>query len=165
MIRAGEGDSGRNPDLVISGAIHNLVAARLGRAFVPLAGLFAAGMVRLLGGAPGGLWMAVGAVASAGAMLWYGLAIVRAPSGRGSVAGRLAGAVCTVVPSLFGIYVLGWAGLRGLAAATGGGSVAAAILYVALGVWVLTSWLRLTEVRRLAQVMIPSHDLSGESTR
>ena len=116
-----------------------------------------------MGGGADGLWMALGAVASAAAMLWYGLTIVREPS---RSAGRLVvGLVVNVIPTAFGLYVVGWAGLKRLAATTSGLGVGVAILYVLLGVWVLRSWLRLREVRRLAEVMIPSHGIPGESTR
>lgn len=150
---------------LISDAIHDLVAARLARAFVPLAGLFAAGLVALFGSRAHGLWVAGGAVVTAAAVMFYGLAIVQAAAGRRGRLRKAIAGLCSVVPPVFGVYILGWPGLRRLASLEGMAGAGAAILYVLLGVWVLRSWLRITEVRRLAQVMIPPHEVGGDSTR
>lgn len=150
------------PDLrsVVAGGIQNLVAARLGRGFIPLAGLFVAGVVRVVGSVNGGWILALGAVASAGALLAYGLALVQDVLARSHRPWRHVARAGAAVPAIFGAYVLGWRGLRGLAAAGGALDFGTAILYVVLGVWVLRAWLRMVEVRRLAKVMTESIDES-----
>ena len=148
---------------VVRSAIQDLVAARLGRGFVPLAGLFAAGVVGAFGAGEGALVIAGGAVLSAASMLAYGLTVVDAttrPVGTGRKATALAS---SFVPSIYGIFILGWPGLQGLASAASVLGLSIATLYVVLGVWVLRSWLRVVEVRRLARAMVSPHDVSGDS--
>lgn len=152
-----------DPHSVVAGAIQDLVATRLARGFLPLAGLFAAGLVGLVGAAPQGLATAAGALATGAAMLSYGLSTVRGALGRPRRAWQTAAGVGSVVPTLYGLYVLGWLGLRPLARPTDALGVAIATLYVALGVWVLRSWMRVVEVRRLARVMASNIDGHGES--
>lgn len=158
-----EQPSGADVSSVVGGAIQNLVAARLARGFIPLAGLFLAGVVGLVGAKAGAVWIAAGAVATAGCMLSYGLAIVAStvkPSGflRASF-----NAVCGVVPPSYGVFILGWPGLEAMAASASAVGFLLATLYVVLGVWVLRSWLRVVEVRRLARSMVLPHDVPGDS--
>lgn len=148
---------------VVRSAIQNLVAARLGRGFVPLAGLFAAGVVGAYGAREGALAMAGGAVLSAASMLTYGLTVVDGTAGPVSTLRKATALASSVVPPVYGIFILGWPGLQGLASATSVLGLSIATLYVVLGVWVLRSWLRVVEVRRLAQAMVSPHDVSGDS--
>lgn len=153
----------RDVGAVVRTAIQDLVAARLGRGFVPLVGLFFAGLVGLFASRPAAAPMAVGALASAACMLAYGLAIVDSTFGRlGGVRGVMTIA-CSVVPPLYGVFVVGWPGLRGFTLGAGWIDLAVATLNVVLGVWVLRSWLRVVEVRRLARAMVSPHDGPGDS--
>lgn len=142
-----------DPRAVVAGGIQNLLATRLGRGFIPLAGLFVAGVVRVMASAPGGWLVALGALASGGALLAFGLAVVQDVLARPRRTWRYVARAGAVVPAIFGAYVLGWRGLRGLAGSGGALDFGTAILYVVLGVWVLRAWLRVVEIRRLARVM------------
>lgn len=146
----------------MAGAIQELVAARLGRGFIPLAGLFAAGLVASFASAGPGLWTAAGALASAAVMLAYGLATVQQVLGRPDKPWMTVAGIAAVVPLAYGVYVVGWLGLRGFTVVDGATSLVKATLYVILGVWVLRSWLKVVEVRRLARVMASNIDVDGE---
>lgn len=147
----------------MGGAIQNLVAARLARGFVPLAGLFVAGIVGLLGGRPLAIVVAAGSVATAAAMLAYGLAVVDSVSGRVGGVRKAMVTACSVVPPVYGIFIAGWPGLQALTSASGWVAVLLATLYTVVGVWVLRSWLRVVEVRRLARSMVLPNDVPGDS--
>ena len=149
-----------SPRAAVADAIQNLMAARLGRGFVPLALLFAWGLVGLLQGS-NRLWIAGGAVASAIAMLAYGLRIVQKAIGRPPKAWMRVAILGSVVPPAYGLCVLGWDGLRALSRASGAWSVLSAILHFGLGVWVLRSWMKVVEIERLAQVMTVNLDGDG----
>lgn len=148
---------------VVADAIQSLTAARLGRAFIPLAVLFAAGGVAFARSGDTGLWTALGAVASSAVMLAYGLRTVQRTLGRSHRPWMSLVMLASVLPPAYALYVLGWRGLRGLTFSSGPEGMAAAILYVALGVWVLRTWLRIVEIERLAQVMSMNLDGDGES--
>lgn len=141
-------------------AIQNLVAARLGRAFLPAALLFAWGAVDGLRG--GEAAVAPGALLTSAAMLAYGLRTVQRVL-RQEHAWMPVAAVGAVVPPMYGIWIVGWLGLRAVATGSGLAAVASSILYVALGVWLLRCWLKLLEVERLAQVMAPNPENRGEA--
>ncbi|NJD17948.1 MAG: hypothetical protein FIA95_01500 [Gemmatimonadetes bacterium] len=133
-------------------AIQKLAAARLGRGFVPLALLFLVGIAQMLRGS-GGLVLALGAPISAGAMLAYALRVVERAFGRPSRPWMPLAGAAGVVPPAFGLWVLGWLGLRALA---GGGGVIAtvsAVVLTALGAWVLRAWLKILELHTLAEAM------------
>lgn len=146
---------------MVASAIQDLVVTRLGRGFLPLAGLFAAGLVASFASAGHGWWTAVGALAAAGVMLLYGLSIVEGARGRPRRSWMIATGVVAFVPPLYGVYVLGWLGLRSFTTLDGVPSLVRATLYVILGVWVLRAWLRVVEVRRLARVMASNTDGEG----
>ncbi|MBT8489054.1 MAG: hypothetical protein KJO65_09560 [Gemmatimonadetes bacterium] len=154
---------GSDVGAVVRTAIQDLVAQRLGRGFVPLVGLFSAGLLGLFSSRPAAVPVAVGAVASAACMLAYGLAIVDSTSGRLAGVRGILVLGCSAVPPLYGVFIVGWPGLRGFAAGDGVIEVTVATLYVLLGVWVLRSWLRVAEVRRLARAMVSPHDVPGDS--
>jgi hypothetical protein len=69
---------------------------------------------------------------------------------------------CAVLPLLYGLYVLGWRGLRSLALGGGLAGVAAGILFAVLGTWVLRSWMRVVEVEALARLTTFGLDEKGE---
>jgi hypothetical protein len=62
--------------------------------------------------------------------------------------------VGSVVPPGFGLWVLGWEGLRVLSTGPAGPGLLIAILHTGLGVWVLRTWLKVLEIERLAQIML-----------
>ena len=150
---------------VVGGAIQKLMAARLGRAFLPLGVLFAFGFAGLLRGSPGAFGVALGAVAAGGAMLGYGLRVVQRTLGRPRRVWMLVASAASVVPPLYALYVLGWRGLRAMA--EGGGSMALLVgaVHFVLGVWVLRSWMRVLELERLARIMTMGSDHDGGSPR
>lgn len=148
---------------VVGGAIQNLMVARLGRSFVPLALLFLAGVVQSLTGDAArveGFVIALGAIATSAAMLAYGLRVVQRAFGRGHRFWMTAAMAGSLVPLAYSLYVIGWSGLRLLFAGSGVAGVGAAILHVGAGVWVLRSWMKVVEIERLARVM--SMNLDGE---
>lgn len=146
---------GPRPDAaaVVADAIQSLTAARLGRGFVPLALLFAAGGVGVMRSSVGGWWTALGAVMTAGVMLAYGLRTVRRVLGRDHHPWMSVVFGASVLPPAYALYVLAWRGLRVLATGSGSAEIVTAILFTLLGVWVLRAWLRVVEIERLAQVM------------
>lgn len=152
-----------DPARAVADAIQNLVAARLGRGFFPLAVLFALGMAELVAGAEHRPLLALGAVLTSGAMLAYGLRTAQRALGKPERAWMSMAAVGGIVPPLYGTYVLAWRGLR--AVATGHTAVALGLgaLHVALGVWVLRSWTRVAEVERLARIMTLNLEEDGGS--
>lgn len=150
-----------DPRAAVLDAIQSLMAARLGRGFVPLAFLFAIGAVGMLGGPGPGFPLALGAVLSSAEMLAYGLRIVQRALDRPARLWMSVAFVASVLPPFFALYVLGWLGLRGLAAGPFGWATAAAISFCVLGVWVLRSWMRVVEIERLAKIMTINLDGQG----
>lgn len=143
------------PDQLVGRAIQDLTAARLGRGFVPLGLLTVAGLAQVVVQGPArmeGWILLLGAPLAAGAMLAYGLRGVQQAFGRPHRSWMALAAVGGVVPLAFGLYVLAWRGLRGMA---GGGdtSLAAAAVLTLLGGWALHGWVRVMEVQRLAETM------------
>jgi hypothetical protein len=65
----------------------------------------------------------------------------------------------SLVPLVFGLYVLGWLGLRRMATGEGLTAIGVGIAFAAMGSWVMRSWMKVVEVERLAQVM--TMDLDG----
>jgi hypothetical protein len=146
---------------VVATGLQGLVAARLGRGFVPLAIAFVVGVVRLLTAAEGGFALPLGAVAAGSAMLAYGMRISQRAFGRPHRPWMSAAMLGSLVPPLFALYVLGWLGLRGLAIGEGAGAWAGGIGFAFLGGWAMRSWMKVVEVERLSQVM--TVDLRGDS--
>jgi hypothetical protein len=143
------------PQKVVGGAIQRLAAVRLGRAFLPLGVLLLVGLGEMIAGQKPGLdafLLAVGAPASAGAMLAYGFGVVRRAFGRPPGWWPLA-MVGGLVPLAFGVYVLGWRGLRLVAHWDGVTGVLAGIFFSLLGYGVLRACQRLSELETLATVM------------
>ena len=144
------------PRHVIGKAIEDIVAARLGRGFVPLGllGVVAVGEILAAEGGERPGWLLLGgAVASGVVMLAYGLRIVQKAFGHPRTFWAGAAMIGSPLPLVFSIYVFGVRGLRALASGGGLASIALAILFTAVGVWVLRSWMRVVEVERLARVM------------
>ena len=147
--------SGPLPDAAVQTvgqAIQKLAAKRLGRAFVPLALLFLGGLGRMLATREGFI-LAAGAPLSAGAMLAYGLRVVARAFGKPSRPWMTLALAGGVVPPAYGLWVLGWEGLRTLASGGGFRTVIAGLLLSLLGAWVLRAWVRILELSRLAEVM------------
>ena len=144
---------------MIGRAIQTIMAARLGRGFVPIGILFAVGVVQFAQGA--GLVVGVGAVLTSAAMLAYGLRIVQNAFGRPTRWWMSVAVGGSIIPPLFSVYVIGWEGLRRLAPGGGLAGIAVAIILAGLGVWVLRSWMRVVEVERLARVMAVNLDEGG----
>ena len=143
------------PQVVVGTAIQNLAAARLGRGFLPLAILFLAGVGETVAGgiAARGLGLAVGAPLSAGAMLAYGLRIVQRAFDKPRAPWMAVAGVASLVPPLWGLWVFGWLGLRGIAVGGGTGALVGAVAFTVVSLWFLRSWLRLLELQRLTDVM------------
>lgn len=141
---------------VVGPAIQRLAASRLGRGFLPLAVLLLVGLSEMIGGrrpGAGALLLALGSLASAGAMLAYGLGAVQRAFGMPRKSWWPLATAGGLVPLVFGVYVLGWRGLRLIARWNGVPSVAAGAAFVALGFWTLFSWQRIAELETLASVM------------
>jgi hypothetical protein len=144
------------PRRAVAIAIQDLIAARLARGLIPLALLFLWGLARLVGlgaGEPQEIALLVGAVCAGGTMVAYGHRIVQRAFGRPESAWMSVAVWGSLIPLLFGLYVLGWRGLRAIA--TGGGLTGAlvGIGFAWMGAWVLRSWMRVVEVERLARIM------------
>ncbi|HSM61928.1 MAG TPA: hypothetical protein VK849_14060 [Longimicrobiales bacterium] len=157
MTRA-DGERAPRPERVIGVAIQDMAAARLGRAFVPLVLLLLTGLGEVLGSGSGGssgLVLALGAPLAGGAMLAHGQRIVQEAFGRPHRPWMTLAALGSVLPPALGVYVLGWRGLRGVAAWQGAASVLAGIVLTVLGAWLVRAWLRLMELQRLAEAMGP----------
>jgi hypothetical protein len=139
---------------VVAAAVQDLVAKRLGRGFVPLGVLFVIGVVqRLVAPGGGALWLSAGALATAGAMLAYGLRISQRAFDRPHRVWMSLAMLGSLVPLAFGLYVLGWLGLRRMALGEGLSAIGVGIAFAAMGTWVMRSWMKVVEVERLAQVM------------
>ena len=152
------------PQQVVGKAIQDLTAARLGRGFIPLALLGVGGFVQLVTAgfaSPDGLRLVIGALATGGAMLAYGLRTVQNAFGRERKPWMSAAMLGGLVPPLFALYLLGWRGLRGLVGGGGVGGTVLAILFIATGVWVLRTWMKVVEIERLARVMSLNMDEEG----
>jgi len=145
---------------VVATAVQDLVAKRLGRGFVPLVVLFLVGvMQRLFASGGGALWLSGGALATAAAMLAYGLRISQRAFGQPHRVWMSLAMLGSLVPPVFGLYVLGWLGLRRMATGGGFAAIGVGIAFAAVGSWVMRSWMKVVEVERLAQVM--TMDLEG----
>ena len=138
----------------IADAIQNLMAARLGRSFRPLALLFVVGAVGVLGGPGPGLPLALGAIVASAEMLGYGLGIVERALGRPTRVWMHLASWASLYPPLFGGYLFAWLGLRSLTVTPVGIGWLGAILFVLSGVWVVRSWMQVAEIERLAKVMM-----------
>jgi hypothetical protein len=153
------------PRQAVASAIQDLVAARLARSFVPAGLLFLAGLAELgvRGPADGAaLLLSAGAAVSAGAMLAHGLCVVQNAFGRRPRLWMTVARWGSFTPLLYGLYVLGWRGLRELAMGEGLARWGLGISFAFLGTWVLRSWTRVVEVEQLARLMTFDLDKTGE---
>jgi len=142
------------PRQAVATAVQDLVAKRLGRGFVPLAVLFAVGIVqRLVASSGGALPLSGGALVAGCAMLAYGLRISQNAFGRPHRPWMSAAMLGSLVPPIFALYVLAWRGLRQMAVGDGLSDVGVGIAFAAVGTWVMRSWMKVVEVERLARVM------------
>lgn len=150
------------PRQVVATAVQNLVAARLGRGFLPLALIFVIGVVEFFtASSQVSLALPLGAIGAASAMLAYGLRISQRAFARPHRTWMSLAMLGSVVPPLFALYVLGWRGLRQLAAGGGASGLGIGIAFAVLGTWAMRSWMKVVEVERLAQVM--TMDIEGEA--
>lgn len=157
----------RPPDLppaalqVVGRAIQDLAAARLGRAFVPLALVFLVGLGEMLRGGRG--WdLALTAPLAAGAMLAHGLRAVQQAFGRPPRWWTVLTPVAGILPLGLGLYVLGWRGLRTLAASSGLTTLFAGVFFTLVGLWLLRAWTRLLELGTLADTMVADSGSGGD---
>lgn len=141
-----------DPAQTVGRAIQDLAAARLGRTLLPLTLLFLIGLGRMLTSG-GGFMLAVGATLAAVAMLAYGLRVVHLAFGRAPRPWTKLAVAGGVLPPAFGIWVLGWLGLRSVAEGAGPVGVTSGLVLAALGFWVLRGWVQILELRRLAETM------------
>jgi hypothetical protein len=138
---------------VVGAAVQDMAATRLGRAFLPLGLAFLVGLVRMFTGNDG-FTLALGAPLSAGAMLAYGLRVVQRAFGKPARPWMVLAVVGGLLPPAFGIYLLGWEGLRVVAEGGGPAAVVAGLFLAGLGVWILRGWIQLLELHRLAETMM-----------
>ena len=151
------------PGQVVGQAIQNLAASRLGRGFIPLALLLLVGLGLILTEGGGvGFMLALGAPLSAAAMLAFGQRVVQSAFGRPRRPWMAWAAVAGLLPPAYGIWVMAWLGLRGLAAATGPTDMVVAGVDAVLGFWSLRSWLRIVELQRLAEAMTLDFSVNRE---
>lgn len=153
-------DARKSPRQIIAVAVQDLVAARLGRAFVPLGILFLVGIGEQLIG-DGFHWpvLSLGALGAGVAMLAYGLRISQRAFDRPHRLWMSWAWAGSVVPPLFALYVLAWRGLRVVAGGEGLDGFALGIAFAAMGTWAMRTWMKVVEVERLARVM--TMDLEG----
>ena len=152
------------PALAVGSAIQNLVAQRLGRGFIPLGVVCLLGLGEVLSGRSSGWLLALGAPCSAGVMLASGMRLTQKAFGRPDRTWMKVAGALGLLPPAFGLYVLGWRGLRAAAAWDGWAAGLGGVLIAALGAWVLRAWLRLLEMRRLAEAMTAG-DLDATDAR
>ena len=119
-------------------------------------------VVRFGAGAPGAVGLALAAIAAGCATLAYGMRTVQRVAGRPPRVWMTLALVGSVVPPGFGLWILGWEGLRPIALGPAGAGWLVAILHLWLGVWVLRTWMKVLEIERLAQIMLLNPpDLGG----
>jgi len=135
----------------------------MGRAYVPLGVLVVVEVVRFAAGAAGAAGLALGALVAGLATLAYGMRTVHRALGRPRAAWMTVAAAGSVVPPAYGLWVLGWAGLRALTEGAAAGPLLTAILHAGVGVWVLRTWLGVLEIERLAQIMLLNPNDDGGS--
>lgn len=162
------GTTPQSPEQVVGIAVQDLAAARLGRGFLPIVGALAIGVAQLFTqglGSREAILLVVGAPLSAGAMLAHGLRIVQRAFGRPARPWMVAASLGTVLPPSFGLYLFGWRGLREIAVGGGFGAVALGVLFTALGLWALTTWMKLNELLPLARTMTSLPGTEGADRR
>lgn len=152
-----------NPHALVAETIQDLAATRLGRGFRPLAVLFVLGAVGVVSGVSGAVWVASGALATAGALLASAMRTVQRTIGRPERFWMAFVDTASLFPPLYGVLLVAWRGLRGMAVAGGPVAFLSAILHVVLGVWVLRGWVRVVEIEQLARVMVMNVDSAGET--
>ena len=134
------------PEQAVGKAIQELTAARLGRGFVPLGLLLVAGAWQHLqeGAVAEAFAMTLGAPLAGLAMLAYGLRVSQKAFGHSDRPWMGAAVLGSVIPPFFGLYTVGWRGLR---------VFAEALFFVLAGGWAMQSWMKVVEVERLSRVM------------
>jgi hypothetical protein len=145
-----------SPEQAIGQAIQRITAARLGRGFLPLAALAMTGAVRLFAGEVAvreGWVLLLGAIATAAAMLAFGLRNVQLSFGRPFRPWMSAAMIGSIVPPLFTLYVFGWLGLREVAVGDGAAMRLLGLGMVVVGLWALRSWMKVVEVQNLSRAM------------
>jgi hypothetical protein len=152
------------PQQAIGQAIQTVTAARLGRGFVPLAGIAVAGGVQWgvpALGVTGGWTLIGGAAATALAMLAFGLRNVQLAFGRAPKTWMNLAMMGSMIPAVFTFYVFAWRGLRVIAIGDGLWMRLFGLVLTGLGMWAIRSWMKLVEVQKLAQAMIVEQSMDG----
>lgn len=149
-----------DPRGVVAGAVQTLAARRLGRAFVPLGLLAAAGVA----GGLAGVWtspvaglLTVGAAAAAGALLVTGQRAVRRAFARAESGSWRWAPLARVVPWGWAVWVVAVPGVGAALDARARGAVGSLALCAAtalLAVRVLVDAHRVGELERLAATMV-----------
>lgn len=151
----------------VAPVLRDLTARRLARSYITHLLVTLAALLELLL-VPGSAWsravaLVAGAAGSAGALLAVGWSGVRRGTGQGDAGWLRWAGLAGVVPWVYGLYVFGVAGLRGLAtAAWSPPAVMAGLVYAVLGLWILQGAVRVREVGRLGQFMaVPAPEEKG----
>jgi hypothetical protein len=129
------------------------MAARLARAFIPLGIVFVVGLLRVVFTPHAGMVVPAGAVLTVVATLGYGLRVVQKALSRPPRAWMTVAVFAGLITPLYGLYLVGWEGLR-LLSPSSPTQLAVATLHLGLGVWVLRSWMKVVEIERLARIML-----------
>ena len=145
------------PAAVVGRAIQESAVPRLARGFVPVAVAFVAGGAGAAAGAfrgPSAWVLVLGAPVTAAAMLAYALRVVQRAFGRPHRPWMTMASAAAVLPPAYGLWVLAWPGLRTVARGGGGTSLLSGLIMTVIGLWILRSWSRIVEVRRLATAIL-----------
>ncbi len=148
----------------IGPAIMKSMVPRLGRALVPIVIAWIVGWLQIARGAPGSAAVLLfGAPIAIGLLLVLSTSIVRNAFGRPLRPWMAVAPLGGVVPIVFGLYVLGWMGLRETAAGGSGVEIGIGLAMVVLGGWILRAVMNVIELQQLARVMVaPTSAERGE---
>lgn len=144
------------PDQAVGRAIQTLMAARLGRGFVPLGLLALVGLLEQVwpdftGG--GGLALVLGALGAGVSKLSFGLRVSQLAFARAHRPWMSAAMLFSLIPPGFALYVLAWRGLRFFVVGSGVSGLLTSIFFTVMGAWAMHAWMRIAELERLSLSM------------
>jgi hypothetical protein len=144
------------PEQAIGRAIQTLMAARLGRGFVPLVLLATVGLLEQVwpdftGG--GGFVLVLGMLAAGASKLSFGLRVSQLAFARAHGPWMSAAMFFSLIPPGFALYVLAWRGLRFFVVGSGVPGLLTSIFFTVMGVWAMHAWMRVAELERLSLTM------------